>query len=276
MKACFINLFNVSFLHEYFGAAVFDALQAKPDNETDEIIKKNGFLFKPFMNGFSMLYDKYYSGYERSLEAVLGNRLTLSFSLTLADPHFYNYTTGFGADINEFIFLFTNLPGVSCPINKGSCLHRDKYVTSKDLTIRNKEETGLFGRISITINENLQHNYSIRFDQKATYLRYFLVSHFFLALEQPAIIDSSSEQKFSNAAKVTLSNGKNAVCFISENAIKFNNKATSNFNLVEDYDEGTGKYKLVRSGLPLPDVRAVSKALEDDGSVDKIFSDIFL
>lgn len=276
MKACFKNLFGVNFIHEYFAAGVFTGLQAKPDRETAELLLKNGLLFKPGSSGFSILYDAFYTGNERTLEEVQKNRLTLSFQLVLTDQHFYNYTTDFGADIGVFNFLFTNRPGINCPVEKGNSLHRDKYVSSKELTVKKDADAGLFGNIVITIDSSLQPDYYIRFAQKALYVRYFLVSHFYLSLNQPAIVDGSERYKFSDAAKVTLTNGAGAICFVCDNAIQFKNKQKSNFNLVENYEKETGKYKLVRSGLPLPDVRAVSKALENDNNAGKFFSDIFL
>jgi hypothetical protein len=276
MKARFNNLFSVSFLHDYFAATVFDGLQAKPDHETSDTILKNGFIFKPFISGFSILYDSFSSGSQRLLEDVLSNPVTLSFAVTLTDQHFYNYTVDFGADISAFNFLFTNSPGINCPAEKGENLHRDKYVTSKELTMAESHDAALFGKIIITIDNNLKQDYYIRFEQKSTHLRYFLVSNYLLALDQPAIIDSSNQQKFSDAAPVTLSNGKSAIVFISEKEIRFSHKSKSAFNLVENYEKETGKYKLVKSGLPLPDVRAVSKALDGNEYAGKFYSDIFL
>jgi len=276
MKARFNNLFSVSFQHDYFAAAVFEGLTAKPDAETTDLLLKNGFIFKPFRNGFSILYDTFFAGTQRQLQDVLNDPVTLCFPLTLADQHFYNYTVDFGADISAFNFLFTNSPGINCPTEKGENLHRDKYVSSKELAMAGNYNAALFGRIIITVDNNLKQDYYISFQQRSTYLRYFLVSNYFLELDQPAIIDGSNQQKFSDAATVTLSNGRNAILFISENEIRFNHKSRSGFNLVENYERETGRYKVVKSGLPLPDVRAVSKALDGNEYAGKFYSDIFL
>lgn len=276
MEACFINLFTVSFLHEYFPTTGFTGLQVKPDNATANTILKNGLLFKQFKNSFTILYDKYFFGKDATLQDVLKNELTLTFLLKLDDPYFYNYTTDFGADINQLNFSFSNLPGMSCQKDKGTYLHRDDYASVKDLTLRSGEDTGLFGKITIAINKNLQQDYYIRFDQKETYLRYFLVSDHLQTLDKPAIIDSSNQQKFSEPSPVSMMNDKKAIAFTSEKAIRFNSNAKSNFNLVENYESNTGKFKLVRSSLPLPDIRAVSKTLSEDTKANKNFSDIFL
>jgi len=276
MKARFNNLFNISFLHDYFAAAVFDGLTAKPNVETADVLLRNGFIFKPFRNGFSILYDTYFGGTQRHLQDVLNDPVTLCFPVFLTDQHFYNYTVDFGADISAFNFLFTNAPGINCPAEKGENLHRDKYVSSKELTLVGNHNAALFGRIIITVDNNLKQDYYIRFEQRSSYLRYFLVSNYFLALDQPAIIDGSNQQKFSDAVTVTLSNGKNAILFISENEIRFSHRSRSGFNLVENYERETGRYKVVKSGLPLPDVRTVSKALDGNQYAGKFYSDIFL
>ncbi len=64
--------------------------------------------------------------------------------------------------------------------------------------------------------------------------------------------------------------------FTSENEVGIRYKERSAFNLVENYEQDTGKYKLVKSQLPLPDMRAVSKALDEKAPTGKFYSDIFL
>jgi hypothetical protein len=278
MNYAFENLVSVNFYHSYFSGETFSGFAVEPSSETARTLLNHGMLFKPFNGGFRILYDKAFAGSTRTREQVLNEDVTCSFTLKLNDSAFYNYTAPFGGDISRSMFHFHNLtkPGGK----RKELLHNDEQVSSADLfplSHFGKEYfVKPFAKLDLQLNETLEAAYSIRFKAKETYWRYILVSEHLNELNNPAILDSASAEAFDGPEKLPLS-GKETLAFRSKAPISFSQDNRKVFQLVDNYDAGTGRYKVVMRALPVADPNHVT--LIDTGAATKEhinYSEIFI
>ncbi|MES1250037.1 MAG: hypothetical protein ABUL46_05100, partial [Chitinophaga rupis] len=111
------------------------------------------------------------------------------------------------------------------------------------------------------------------------YWNYIVVSKQLQELEKPAILDPVTKQVFSGPKPILLPDNRPALSFVSEKPISFLAAEKQLFQLVKDFDEVSGRYKVVLSALPRADpgiLSDVGKATDRQQKPTANFSEIFI
>lgn len=277
MKYAFETLVNVFFYHSYFSGEIFQGFQINPDKNTSRDMLNYGILLKPFSGGFRLLYDTSFAGGIRSRQEMLKENITLGFALKLNDPEFYNYTAVVERDITRTIYYFNNN---SEKANTSKSLHMEEYVSEKDVYQLDQFEDQYFVRpfakLDMQLNLQLADTYSIKFKARESYWRYILLGEHLQNLSSPAVVDSASSEFFEGPFRLPV-RGKEAIAFRSKEPISFSQNIRNNFQLVENYDPQSGRYKVVMRALPAPEPGHIN-LLEPGSDIkdQRNYSEIFI
>lgn len=279
MRYAFDILTEVHFKHSYFADAVFNGLGINVSNNTLNSINNLGLMFKPFNGGFYILFDKNFANKPRTREQVLNETLTLEFTLTLKDRDFYTYTANLPEQINDAIYYFRNSLTATPDATGTGRLHSEEFVSNEDVYklwyFKERFFNKPFAKLDVTLHPGLETTCYINFKARATYWRYILMSDYLQNLNNPAIIASDNTNVFGSLLEIDLPNNTTVCCFISEDKLDLSQQPGKIFQLVENYVNGSSKYKIIKRALPLPDVRHISRIpLKDINPVN--YSDILI
>jgi hypothetical protein len=270
MQSAFSILTKVNFSHSYFYNGIFNGFSIKATDRTNKILQNYDLIMKPFNGGFYILFDQNFAGSTRTRENLLGEKLTLDFTLVLTDSLFYNYTESNPTQIDQYIYLFTN------SLNFAGSLHAAQFVAENDIQplsfFTEQFFVKPFAKLILALNSELQNEYTINFNAKSTYWRYILMSNYLQELNNPAIIDTDSTNAFGAPSKVDLPGNQQVNAFTSGKALQLCQRPVKAFQLAENYESGSSKYKVVIRSLPYPDIKAISRLPNSTSN----FSDIFI
>lgn len=280
MNTSFDILFTVLFRHAYFSSSKLECLVVDPDKNTAQAIVNNGLLFKPFKDGFRILFETSFAGRERERAELLNGELTLRFILTLSDPDFYNYTSMAAGNIKDVIFYFRN--SLNNVINgQTAILHHEEFASEKDLlSVKDAGENFFvkpFGLLDVELSSALMPENAVRFDKKASYWQYIVVGDHLKGLTNPAILNTNNQAVFNGPEKIRLPDKREALLFTSQTPINIAERPDDLFQLVENYESGSGKHKVIKRSLPVPDIRLVSSGSgKSDPEKKTTYSEIFI
>ncbi len=267
-------LTTVYFKHYYFTNNKLPHLVASPSTTCAAIMNNNKMLFKPFKDGFHILYESKVEKHINDKKELLNNNQVLRFTIQLADEYFYNYTSDFATDITEYLFYFNNQPNTN-----GNTLHQDEFVSNKDMItpaqLGGSFFTKPFAVVDIWLNETLQSEYSIVFKEKISFWRYLVVSNHIKDLKSLAILDGENNV-FKPATNLVLPNGVAAICLESIQAYSLQQIQQNSFKLVEDFTSNTAKYKVVIKTLPTPNIKTISNTIHKTNTNKNFYSEIFI
>jgi len=271
MLSVFDILVKVNFSHSYFSDGVFNGFTVNLTDATSKVLLNHDLMMKPFNNGFYILYNQNFAGTARTRQDILNQQLTLDFTLVLNDPLFYNYTADVPVQIDRSIYFFNNT------LNTNGSLHADEFVSENDiqpLSYFNEQFfVKPFAKVILGVNSSLQNEYTIKFKARSTYWRYILMSNYLQELNSPAIIDADSANAFGVPAKINLPGNRQVNAFTSGQALQLSQRPAKAFQLAENYESGSSKYRVVIRSLPYPDISAISRLPNNSSSN---FSDIFI
>lgn len=271
MLSVFDILVKVNCSHSYFFNGIFNGFTVKPADATSRALQNHDLLMKPFNGGFYILYNQNFAGTTRTRQDVLNEKLTLDFTLVLNDTLFYNYTADAPAQIDQSIYFFNNT------LNTNGLLHANEFVSESDVQPVSyfKEQFFVkpFAKLTLAISSDLQNEYTIKFKARSTYWRYILMGNYLQELNSPAIIDADSTNAFGVPAKIDLPGNRQVNAFTSGQALQLSQRPAKAFQLAENYENGSSKYKVVIRSLPYPDISAISRLPNNSSSN---FSDIFI
>ncbi len=269
-------LFTVYFKHAYFSDGNLNRLETILHKNSLTAMRNYGLFFKPFKNGFRVLYETSRAGKPRERATLLNEGLSLRFVLQLSDSSFYNYTALKADNIKERLFYFRNRPE-----NDNGFLHAGAFASESELvtpdTTGEEFFTKPFAVVDMALTPALGEEFVIAFDKKASYWQYIVVSEHLKNLASPAILNINDQAVFSTPEKIALPNKSEALLFTSLNPIDLKETPAELFRLVENYESGTGRHKVIKKALPVPDVRAVSSGSGKNNGGSKIpYSEIFI
>jgi hypothetical protein len=229
----------------------------KPTADTERFLLNNGMLFKAKHDGFMIAYESYNNDKVYDREPILTAGGTLTFTVSLNDALFFNYTAIKATNIGTSVFYFHNHNTAV----QSSSLHSSEYagvndvVPVKDLPYHffNKP----FALMEIGLNNLHTEDYVIRFMEKSTYWRYLLVSDHLRELHNPAVLNGSVA--FKGPVEIELPGNRSALAFESEIPVSIKQRSEKTFQLVENYDADSNKGKTVIKALPHADINIVSK-----------------
>ena len=95
------------------------------------------------------------------------------------------------------------------------------------------------------------------------------------SLNNPAILDSTGTEPFEGPELLKFS-GTSGLAFKSKQAISFTETSTQNFQLVENYDSETGRYKVVMRALPKANPEMITLIKNENTLENNNYSEIFI
>lgn len=270
MLSAFNILTKINFSHSYFYNGIFNGFSLKVSNATNKALTDHSLIVKPFNGGFYILYDQNFAGTTRKKEDILNEKLTLDFTLGLTDKLFYNYTADAQAQIDQSIYFFNN------SLNPVGSLHSNDFVCESDVRpasfFTEQFFVKPFAKLILALNSGLQNEYAIKFNARSTYWRYILMSNNLQELNNPAIIGTDSTDFFGTPTKVNLPGNKQVSAFTSGNVLQLSQRPAKTFQLAENYETSSSKYRVVIRSLPCPDINTISGLSNSTSN----FSDIFI
>ncbi len=277
MKYAFEPLMSISVHHTYFSNGIFRDLAVEPDGPTSKTLLNYGLLFKKHNNELHILFDTNFNGNIRKREDVLNDGISCRFIIRLNDQGFYNYTEVGKTDINHSMYYFRNTSKDNSVVK--NTLHHDEYVNEKDLfpldTFEDQYFIRPFALLDLKLAKGLSPSHSIRFKAKETYWRYVLLSDDLRSLNSPAIISNSSAEFFEGPETLKF-RGKDTLAFISKSPISFSQNNEKVFQLVDNYDEESGRYKVVMRALPSANPDHITAIDGDTNNRNLNYSEIFI
>lgn len=274
-------LTNIRFRHTYFADGLYRGFTAEPDAETRHHLQRLAILFKPVPGGFTLLYETA-PGRERNRADVLKENLVLGFVINNTDPGLMNYTEGLPADIADTILYFRN--DVQAAGN--GLLHKSDYFSEGE-TLQNKPPDAAnphnrsffakpFAWMEIALHPSLEEALHVQFKGRETVWRYILSSPHLQDLADPAVIHKDTKDPFKGPVYIVLPGGEKKMAFESVQRIPLSSRAEKIFQLVENFQPGSSRYKVVMSILPNPDISAISSVQDPEGRDAAVFSEIFI
>lgn len=261
MNSQYSILFRVNFRHAYFADEVPDCFSVKPTSETERFLLNHSLLFKSRHDGFTIAFESYSNGQEYTAASILASAQVLTFTLSLKDTLFFNYTDVAATDIGTSVFFFRNdaTPG-------SASLHASDFAGSADVVPVKDLAYPFFNKpfavIELQLNTMRAEEYVIRFREKSTYWRYLLVSDHLRELQKPAVLNGTVT--FKGPVDIELPNRKRALAFESDSPVSIRQRSDKTFQLVENYDADSNKGKTVIKMLPHPDINVISKLNSSD------------
>lgn len=266
MDTRYSELVAIVFTHSYFNDGKLKGFRVLPSEVTKNYIQQYDLLLRTAEDGFSVYYNALLYGSDRTRDQLLTGEASLSFFLFTNDMSFFQYTDGLqafvpGRNLFDFSNSYTN-----------ELLHSGEVADTADLITDNSvmAEFAFYpakplARLTIQLKPDTLPSYTIQFAARKTYWRYILSSGYLQQLDKPAVIGKQEKIVFKGPEAIVLPDKRKAVCFVSEEQIAFSETPRKDWQLVEQYDAATGRYKVVKKTLPAPDVLHLSVI---DASVD--------
>jgi len=277
MRNAFEVLLNVSFNHTYFASKVFAGMVFTPTASTQLLFLNNGLFYKAFPGGFRIVFDSNFNGSIRSREDLISDILECKFIASLTDKSFYNYTNIECVDISKKILHFYNVSADEAKLRDS--VHSGDFVSESDLKLVSEFTEPYFVKpfavLDLRLAPGLPESYKISFKAKETIWRYILMSEDLQSLNNPAILDNTGTEPFYGPELLKFS-GISGLAFKSKQAISFTERSAQNFQLVENYDAESGRYKVVMRALPKANPEMISLIESENRLENNNYSEIFI
>jgi hypothetical protein len=278
-------LTTVTFRHTYFNNNSYAGFTIVPDASTLHHLRRLSILFKPTPNGCNLLFEVD-SNHPRTREEVLKEAVTFGFSIHNNDPDFVNYTEGLPGNIEKAVLFFRNNTAETAVISDNGLLHENPFFSVKDIlqnkspdknNIHDKEFFSKpFAWMEIRLHKGLEKSLQVNFKGKETLWRYIINSEHLQELAEPAVIHKDTKEAFKGPVWIVLPDGKKRMAFESNKLIPLCSKPEKVFQLVENFQPGSAKYKVVLGMLPNPNVKLISLIRSEDITQENKFSEIFI
>lgn len=258
----YFAIFSVEVLHSFFEKNICDCLLFKPDDLTEKVMKRFGFLTRKKNNGFTIYINKtqplsvFFDYIKRATFET-----TFDFTIKTTDESFWLYTelpAGFDGQIHYS--SERALPNEE----DGSLTLEPTFITGSNTNV---------GKLSIRFDDVLTYikpddhaKFRIRFKARSTQWQYYIINKSSVHVENPAI-NSRLNISFEGPVPVTIPTGEEAMLFTSaDNLLPLSSKPSFQLDLVNDKkregdDERAGPQltkKMLFKGLPWPDPGRVS------------------
>jgi len=256
----FSPLVTVVYKHSYYNDGKLKTFRVFPGEDTAAWLMRNDILFRQYEDRFTIYYNSLFHGRERNREELCaGDGTVLQFYVQNSDAYFTRYTEG--------VQSFT--PGTALPVFSNTYstgfLHSGETVSGEgmeydstplqQLTLANKKP---FACLRLHLREDMQELYTLQFTARATFWRYVLAAGYLQQLQNPAVIARQGSGAFTGPDWVTLPGREKVVCFVSADKIPLSEIPKREWQLVEQYDASSGRYKVVKKMLPAPDISHIS------------------
>jgi hypothetical protein len=229
-----------------------------PTEDTITLLAKLFLLFKQTEDGFTLLFNSLIYGRKREKQEVVESGAVLHFYLVNTDSYFMQYTDQLDRfQPGKSLLHFTNQ--FADHLLHPEPFASDALITGEQLLPEQLFfSTRPFAVVSLHLAALTLPAYTIQFAARATYWRYILAATYLQQLEKPLVIGKQDKIPFQGPQYITLPDNTKAICFVSNDKIPFSETPGREWQLVEQYDAATGKYKVVKKALPAPDLQHLS------------------
>jgi len=270
-------LTNITFRHRYFSNQKLECLSVHPSQGAEKTMLNEGLMFKPFIDGFVLLYETSFDQ-PRARKDALKNGEPLRFYVTLKDSNFFNYTEGGMENLAGSVYAFRNNRANEDALVLADQLHREEFVSKEDVVLCKDLDEQFFSKpfalLDVYLTENLKTEYTITFKEKQTYWRYILVSDHLKCLKQPAIL--GDQETFKGPFEMRLPDKRNVLYFVSEKPISLSQATLKHFKLVENYENELLAQRVVKRLLPVPDTSTISAFGNANPNDKNYYSEIYI
>ncbi len=277
------------FRHSFFPDGRYLGFRLEPDPETQVQLKRLALVFKQLPDGFLLAFETG-TGWNRSREDVLQESIPLYFRINNNDEQFFNYTSQLPDQIDSCVLFLRNRRGTGTMDTLPGYLHENTEFSVKDILHNRRPDQGdpwdrqffekPFGWLELNIYPGLEEELRACFISKATQWRYILASPYLQDLSDPAVIHKDTKKPFRGPVWVQLPDKQRRMAFESTEPIPLSGKSEKSFQLVENFQPDTGRYKVVIGVLPNPDIRMISRIHAEETGEEEVndhkFSEIFI
>jgi hypothetical protein len=254
-------ILSIEVSHSFFEKNICDCLSFEPDELTNKVMQRFGFLIRKMNNGIAV-----YNNRTQSLPVFFDYIKRATFE------HSFDFTVKTN---DESFWLFTELPeGFDGQIHYSS----EKRSIGSDGSVTldpsyQKGGKGVVGKLRILFDDVLSYKkesepavFKIEFKARSTQWQYYIINKSSVHVENPAI-NSRLNMSFDGPFPVTIPSGEEAMLFTSaDKLIPLSEKPSFQLDLVsrkksESNDERAGPRlspKMLFRGLPWPDPGMVS------------------
>lgn len=260
MNSTYQLLFRINFYHTFFTNGKLTNVQLRPDSLTENIFKNYDLILRREANGIAIFYAEHFADDHRTREQVLADNLLFNFKLSCTDDNIYNYTDHMPRVIGENL-LFFKYPFSFKPLQTG-LMHSKEGVSELDLKnnlmLEQPYFSKPFGHIEITADQQIPVDLKIQFFAPSLFWRYVIHKSYLLEFEGLAIANKNKSIFFSGPQNIQLPNGKPAVAFISPTPMQYKEHPEINWQLLEQYTQGSNSGRVIIPILPVPKTNQVS------------------
>jgi hypothetical protein len=277
-------LFSIFVEHPFFSDRRCRNLAFIPTDNCRAVMENIGLIMKKDINGIRLFHDTDRLESLRLYADDPADPLNFCFKVYAKDPLFFNYTDLPTSDGRRILY-FDNRRAKD-DLTGHIVLHTRDYVSEEDLseptaalkTSLSKMDGIVKPLCVVNIcakdktaylldqkNRIAKKNYSIRFDTRETFWRYYFLGK--MRRENLYIADPNDKIGFEKPRKVELPGNRLALCFTSTSAIPLMETPSHQFQLKE---KNAGNGKVVIKWLPAASADRIHK----DG--DKDISEIFM
>jgi hypothetical protein len=278
MNPTYQLLFRINFYHTFFTNGKLTNVQLRPDSLTENIFKNYDLILRKEVNGIAIFYAESFADEHRTREQVLADNLLLNFKLSCNDDNIFNYTDHMPRVIEENL-LFFKYP-FSFKSAQPGLMHSKDCVSEIDLknnlTLEQPYFSKPFGHVQITTDQQIPEDLKIQFFAPSLFWRYIIYKSHLLEFEGLAIANKNKSIFFTGPQSIQLPNGNAAVAFTSPTAMPYKEHPDVNWQLLEQYKQGSNSGRVIIPILPVPKTNQVSflgkqYAIENTSRVLEIF-----
>ena len=253
------KLLTVQMLHNYFDDNLFRDVSFSVENETKSILKNYDIIFKPNVNGFSLI-NKIEN---RHTSPVFGGEISLKFKFNIVLKTFLNIT-----DIPYRSNLLLNFNNSSD--QKNEKLHTNFFVDESNILSTNDEgiydyinrimnqDNDYFGSEKATLKKN-ELNFTVNFNRRLVKFRYnFYSNKPVIDFDKYYITDEQNSFQLKKFEKRLLANGREVFSMLLEDEINASQSYSKKLYLKkeEDFLSSFSMY------LPLPKPSNISYEID--------------
>jgi hypothetical protein len=251
-------VFRLSIFNPFYTSNECTCLVFSPDDVTNKVLVKYNFVVRTINNGIELFIQD-----SSKLVSLLDYIQTVTglsafkFDINTSDPNFYNFTN----------LPFNDLQSVSFSTNQKN--------SDGTLKINISNEAPKLGTISFLFEDlkgDLPKSYSIKFANKHTQWRYYVVQRSGINLSNPIVTGSDGSQ-FESPISTKIETGDSALLFVSSATIPMKERSEVTYNLVDKITVSTldnsVKNRTIFKGLPISSPEAI---MLDNSTVPPLFS----
>lgn len=251
-------VFRLSVFNPFYTSDACTCLVFSPDEATNKVMTKYNFKVRNITNGIELFaQDASKLGSLLVYIQTVTGLASFKFDVNTTDPNFYNFTD----------LPFTDLQSLAF-----STAQKNSDGTLKINVANEAPKLGTIDFLFEDLTIDLPKTYSIKFTNKYTQWRYYIVQRSGINLSNPSVTGSDGSQ-FEAPISTKIETGDSALLFVSTATIPMKERSEVTYNLVDKITVSTldnsVKNRTIFKGLPISSPEAI---MLDNSTVPPLFS----